>query len=106
VTTPSFVDGRSLKPLFTTDAPDWRTAFLVASWDGSSSGIKILKHNTVRTAKHKYTYYPATKEKEPYNLANDPYETQSIRGSTALESRLGALRACAGESCRAAEDGL
>ncbi len=49
-------------------------------------------------------------ERELYDLEKDPYEMESVHESAdpaltqRLDSRLGALRGCKGESCRAAED--
>ena len=108
--TPGFVDGRSLKPLFAADAPDWRTAFLVQHWFGGPGDVSI-PYKAVRTSQHKYIRYSNTKEKELYNLGKDPYETRSIHRSASeslmggLRSRLTALKGCAAESCREAEDG-
>jgi N-acetylglucosamine-6-sulfatase len=147
--TPSFVDGRSLKPLLT-DAPpppdDWRSAFLVEAMAESaevppsvddSSLIPLLTGDTqppedmrrsspldeaplkdagrpglvaVRTEDRLYVEYE-TGESELYNLEKDPYqlsneyEDTELKHLWRLEEWLEALRDCAGEECRAVEDG-
>ena len=51
------------------------------------------------------------RERELYDLRKDPYELHSLHDSadkgliSKLGRRLDALRDCAGEGCRAAEDG-
>jgi N-acetylglucosamine-6-sulfatase len=51
-----------------------------------------------------------TGAKELYDLSSDPYELESLHRSAdpvlieSLKSRLEALKACVGESCREAED--
>jgi N-acetylglucosamine-6-sulfatase len=112
-TTPDFVDGRSLKPTFASDAPKWRTAFLEEFYKGDTSedggGPSVPKHSSVRMADgRKYVKY-ATGEEEHYNLTTDPYELQNSYGTTdpelvkSLKARLQALKSCAGKSCRAAD---
>ena len=79
-------------------------------------------YSAVRTnGSEKYVEYTRTGEREFYDLATDPYELENryqtanaasleslqLRLSTlVLRSRLSALEDCAGETCRAAEDGL
>ena len=66
--------------------------------------------DAVRTADHLYVEYE-TGEKELYNLRRDPYELRSRHASASLalrselRARLNALRGCAGEECKTAEDG-
>lgn len=102
---PSFVDGRSLRPTFASDASSWRTAFLEEFWYDDL----VPEHAAVRTSRHKFVEYD-TEEKELYDLSSDPYELESLHASVdptlieSLKSRLEALTACAEESCRKAED--
>lgn len=63
----------------------------------------------VRTERWKYVRY-ATGERELYDLASDPYETQNLAGfaehaetEAVLGARIDALKACDAESCRKAE---
>ena len=116
VTPPDFVDGRSLRPVFTSDPFSWRTAFLEEFFMGKKA------YKAVRTTEgKKYVEYSRTGEREFYDLATDPYElenryqtadaasVESLQwrlSALALKSRLSALEDCAGETCRAAEDGL
>jgi len=111
-TAPSFVDGRSLKPTFTQDAPSWRTAFLVEFLRGQGG---MPQHDTIRTAGgEKYIQYPrgANKIKEEYyRLNEDPYELENASRKAdparieELRARLEALKSCAGATCREAEGG-
>jgi N-acetylglucosamine-6-sulfatase len=104
---PSSVDGRSLKPTFASDVPSWRTAFLEEFWRGQS----LPRQDSVRTSRYKYVYYPDSEEHEPYDLESDSYELENSYSNAdrasidELQSRLDTLKECAGDSCRAAEDG-
>jgi len=107
--TPSFVDGRSLKPTFARDASSWRTSFLVEFLRGQGG---MPQHNTVRTAGgEKYVEYPRGPQvkEEYYRLREDPYELDNAYRSAdpdrieELRDRLEALKECSGASCRAAD---
>jgi len=102
---PTFIDGRSLRPLFASDAATWRTAFLEELF---TNGTK-KRYKAIRTASGvKYVEYERGEE-ELYNLNDDPYElesqhdTVSAVSSNAVRKALHALEDCAGESCRTAE---
>ncbi len=146
---PSFVDGRSLKPLLSDNPPSpdaWRQAFLVEAMAESAevlpsvddrSLIPLLTGDTqppedprrsspldeapledagrpglvaIRTEDRLYVEY-ATGESELYDLEKDPYqldndyEDTELKRLWRLEGWLEALRDCAEEECRAAEDG-
>ncbi len=129
--TPSFLDGRSLKPLLSDDPPpleEWRSAFLVEaateldglrfpmlSGDQLTEGWRHASREdwgrpglaAIRTEDHLYVEY-GTGEREFYDLKEDPHELNN-RYRTAdvelLRGRLVALRGCSGAACRAAEDG-
>ena len=64
----------------------------------------------VHTKDFVYVEYVGTSEREMYNLHNDPYEETSIAATanpnlvSRLASWLDALRSCAGEVCREAEN--
>ena len=66
-------------------------------------------YKAVRTRTHKYVRY-INKESELYDLEADPYELESIHETADpslaadLKAKLDALRNCAGQSCREAED--
>jgi len=112
---PSFVDGRSLKPLLSTNPPAlWRSAFLIEhrqSAEETPSVRAIPNYNAVRTSRYLYVEYLTTGEKELYDLKTDPYELTNIYESASptllsnLKSRLDALSTCAGAECKRAEDG-
>jgi N-acetylglucosamine-6-sulfatase len=108
VPAPSFVDGRSLLPLLSVTPPapsDWRGSFLVENYATQHKG---LDYRAVRTRGRVFVRY-ASGERELYNLRKDPYQLanrQDSAGSTLLSelnSKLDALKACAGDSCRTAE---
>jgi len=112
VTPPSFVDGRSLSPLFSTNPPSWRSALLVEHWqdvNGDPYAATIPDYKAVRTGRYLFARY-ATGEKELYDLSNDPYELKSLHKTAptelkrSLASRLDALESCAAQSCRSAEN--
>ena len=103
----TFVDGRSLRPLFASDVSTWRTAFLHEFF---AKGTK-RRHKAVITASgKKYVEYERGEE-ELYDLNEDPYELESqhdiddVALLESLRTRSDALFECAGESCRTAEDG-
>jgi N-acetylglucosamine-6-sulfatase len=112
--TPSFVDGRSLVPLFSAVPPpstNWRSAFLVEGY-GSESFTRgyggVPPYKAMRTRDRLWVEY-ASGERELYDLQEDPYELTSLHETAPddlkqmLSSRLDELRDCAAEDCRAAE---
>jgi N-acetylglucosamine-6-sulfatase len=105
--TPSYVDGRSLRPVLDGSATPttWRTAILLETrFEGStaksfygirtSDGMKYIEYGSFR---------------ELYNLNTDPHELSNTYKATSpptsLAAQLQALKGCKGDSCRAAEDG-
>lgn len=64
----------------------------------------------MHTPTHVYLEYPATGERELYDLDADPYEQTSLAGTAdparlaQLAAWLAQLRTCAGAACRTAED--
>jgi N-acetylglucosamine-6-sulfatase len=113
---PSFVDGRSLEPLLDTSspAPSWRTSFLVEHRRSAEEqeDVRIIPdYDAVRTSRYNYVEYPTTGEKELYDLKTDPYELTNIYETAPptllsdLQTRLDALKSCAGAECKRAEDG-
>jgi arylsulfatase A-like enzyme len=112
VTPPGFVDGRSLKPLLTSNPPSGRSALLVEHWrdrNGDPYAAKIPDYKAVRTARYLFVRY-ANGERELYDLSNDPHERRNLRKSapnrlkSRLASRLDALQNCARQGCRSAEN--
>jgi N-acetylglucosamine-6-sulfatase len=136
ISVPDFVDGRSLAPLLRRHVPPverWRQAFLLEHGfiqtgdvgrtpaDGSSDveppdpfdltpQMLPPPFQGVHTNKLVFVEYLSTREREMYNLDDDPYEQISIADTadpnlvSQLAIWLDALRNCAGASCRAAED--
>jgi N-acetylglucosamine-6-sulfatase len=135
VSSPPFVDGRSLRPLLKEDPPppgEWRSAFLVeaASELGEDSRLPLSGDarpgedrrsvpganwgrpglEAVRTADHLYVEYE-TGERELYDLKEDPYQLRNWYDTAdpnlvrRMEERLETLRGCAGATCEATEDG-
>jgi N-acetylglucosamine-6-sulfatase len=103
---PSYVDGRSLRPVLHGSAATWRTAVLFETrFEGSSS----KSFYGIRTSdERKYVEYGGG-FREFYDLKADPHELSNAYKSTSppagLPARLQALKGCAGDSCRAAENG-
>jgi len=63
---------------------------------------------TVGSSEQKYVEYVGSGAKEQYYLESDPYELTSKYSSSAasgLASRLQALKSCAQDTCRTAENG-
>lgn len=98
-------DGRSLAPLVRGEAPDWRSSVLLEGFVGKKDRV----YSAIRTKTNKYVEY-GNGETELYDLTNDPYELENIYETADpslledLKARLEALRNCAGEDCREAED--
>jgi N-acetylglucosamine-6-sulfatase len=126
---PSFVDGRSLRPLLRPGSPaNWRQAFLIEHGHGPgtrpplkpSDGtleppelytpterekFYLAPFEAIRTRRYLYIEY-STGEHELYDLAADPYQLHNIATgeqivTASLAEGLRRLRACAGPSCRA-----
>jgi N-acetylglucosamine-6-sulfatase len=110
ITTPSYVDGRSLRPVLTGSATSWRTAFLLeiraVEGSGNSEGLADSLYGIRTAGGKKYLEYESG-FRELYDLKADPYElNNSYNASSApadLARRLQALKGCAGATCRTAE---
>jgi arylsulfatase A-like enzyme len=105
------VEAGELVPLLTGDtqpAEDQRRASPLDEAPLKKAGRPGLQ--AVRTEDRIYVEYE-TGESELYDLKKDPYELDNTYEDAGLddlwrlEGWLGALRGCAGEECRAAEDG-
>jgi N-acetylglucosamine-6-sulfatase len=112
-TTPRYVDGRSLRRVLTGSAKTWRTAILLEGRrSGDQPGVLNRKNyygivRRDRSGTTKYLEYESGNE-ELYRLGGDPYEMSSTHKSssaTSLHTRLQALKSCARDSCRKAENG-
>jgi arylsulfatase A-like enzyme len=107
---PSSTEDGDLVPLLTGDTQppeDERRASRLAAAPLQTAGRPGLQ--AVRTQDHLYVEYE-TGESELYDLKKDPYELNNVYDTTGLntlwryEGWLDALRGCAGEECRAAEN--
>ena len=114
IRTPNYVDGRSLRSILkgnTTTA--WRTAILLERRNPYPDHLRSLYAGRsfygIRTSSGmKYIEY-SLGPRELYNLNTDPHELTNSYDATAppkdLATRLEALKGCAGDACRAAENG-
>ena len=109
---PEAVDGRSLLPLLGRNPPErWRTALLIESRAGFAEEPpeNMPAYAATRTENFTYVEYE-TGERELYDLVRDPYQLQNLARTAEPEQlshfhdRLAALRSCAGQGCRDAED--
>jgi arylsulfatase A-like enzyme len=98
-------DGRSLAPLLRGEDPMWRSAVLLEGFSGGNPP----SYEAVRTETHKYVEYD-NGETELYDLEADPYELENLPKIADpflvadLNTKLNALRSCAGDECQKAED--
>jgi hypothetical protein len=109
-------DGRSLVPLLRSNPPpieSWRQGFLLEA--GFITGNRVFQG--IRANGFTFVEYPNTQEpnteepeRELYDLHADPDQLESLHKTVdpaflvQLGNWLTALRECAGESCRSAED--
>jgi arylsulfatase A-like enzyme len=100
-------DGRSIVPLLLGESVPWRTGLLI-QWTNRIT--KIPGYRAVITDRYKYVVH-ATKEKELYDLEQDPFELESMHKSAdpalvdGLREQLGELSHCRGATCRTADGG-
>ncbi len=102
VRAPADRDSRSLLPLLNGNAPtSWRNQLHLENPPG---------YYGIKTERYKYVEWPKAGDTELYDLQNDPYELESIHADADpalvedLKAKLNALKSCAGQSCREAED--
>jgi N-acetylglucosamine-6-sulfatase len=106
---PPYVDGRSLRPVLEETVTRWRSAVLLEAathYSPAYRGIRTI--STGGIPKRKYVEY-RDGARELYFLDPDPHElTNSYNPASPPEgiaARLKALKSCAADSCRAAENG-
>ena len=101
-------DGRSLVPLLKGENPDWRTAVL----SENPGNFETPSHKMVRTDGYAYVEWGDGFE-ELYDTRSDPHQLDNLlheptpeakAKAAELSVRLDALKGCAGESCRVAEN--
>jgi N-acetylglucosamine-6-sulfatase len=105
--TPGYADGRSLRPVLKGNATAWRSAVLLEA--DRTAGGSTPPYSGIRTsAGRKYVEY-ADGKKELYHLGHDRHELRNSYNPKSppatLATRLGALKTCKADSCRAAEGG-
>jgi N-acetylglucosamine-6-sulfatase len=105
---PPFITESEVVPLLTGDPlpSNWRRTSAASAQSSEQWGRPWLK--ALRTKNYLYVHYKG-KEKELYDLREDPYELKNIYFGAPkelrrrLEEQLDALRQCSAEECRAAE---
>lgn len=97
------MDGRSLVPLLADPGIEWGRDVLLERGPGTAASGPRL-YTAIRTPGWKYVEH-VTGEKELYDLANDPFELQSLHADpsraemmTELARRLALLRNCRGSA--------
>jgi N-acetylglucosamine-6-sulfatase len=106
---PPFVEESEVTPLLTGDPlpENWRRTSVAMVRTSEEWGRPWMK--ALRTEEHLYVEYK-TGERELYDLEEDPYELRSLYATASpdlkqrLEAQLDALRQCAAEECRTAEE--
>jgi N-acetylglucosamine-6-sulfatase len=109
IPTPSYVDGRSLQPVLTETATNWRSAILLEAHPTQHAGETPTYSGILTASGTKYIEYEGG-VRELYNLGADPFELTNNNSASPpdnLVSRLQALKSCshAGVTCRQAEGG-
>jgi arylsulfatase A-like enzyme len=124
---PDFVDGRSFLPLLSGGEVPWRDGLLIEfgyideeaiaealkdpETDNLLADVAGGAFRGIRGADYVYVEY-ANGEVEFYDLINDPYQLENLAGRldaetlTELHAKLGALKDCGDETCRALEEDL
>jgi N-acetylglucosamine-6-sulfatase len=106
--TPSYVDGRSLRPVLKGGTATWRrTAILLERRNPNNGGQSYYGIRT--SGGEKYVEYKSG-FRELYDLRTDPYELENTYDDAKappldLLVRLDALKGCSGATCRQAENG-
>jgi N-acetylglucosamine-6-sulfatase len=78
------VDGRSLVPVLSGKASDWRTSFLIQYWtDTVFPRVERMGYDAVRTERYTYVRYRELPGmNELYDLEADPYELRNLAGAS------------------------
>jgi len=100
--TPSFVNGRSLVPLFEDPEAPWRTRLMFEHRLGNNA------YDAIRTISNEvFIEYPRTDETEYYDLKRDPYQLdgEAEKPPPTLRRQLRTLKECVGTGCRRADGG-
>ena len=89
------IQGRSLVPVLTDHASDWRTSFLIEYFsDTVFPRIRTMGYSAVRTTRHKYIRYRELDGMdELYDLEADPYERTNLIAAPAGRELLPQMQA-------------
>ena len=104
---PSFMQGRSLRPVLRGEPPDdWRTSMYYRYWVHYDVAHHVWAHYGVRTDRHKLVYYyaepcatpgafdvPRAPEWELFDLERDPQELTNVHADPAYAETAAALKA-------------
>ena len=107
VPVPSFMQGRSLRPVLSGEPPkDWRTSMYYHYWVNRDVAHHVWAHYGVRTHRHKLVYYydepcdapgaypgRGAPEWELFDLEQDPHELTSVYGEAAYADVVRELKA-------------
>jgi N-acetylglucosamine-6-sulfatase len=126
VPAPAFVDGRSLSPWLrhNTSRARARKQVLLEFWpregfpvdereEPEHIEVRVPEYRALRSERYLYTEYRyanGTKERELYDLAQDPFELHNVAGTAqasllrSLSDKLDELQRCRASSCRKAEN--
>lgn len=84
VPAPKEMQGRSWRPLLTTDVTDWRTSWFYEYFAENQRNSRVPDITAVRTATAKLIRYPGHDDwTELFDLRADPYETRNLFGDAA-----------------------
>ncbi|HLL51624.1 MAG TPA: sulfatase/phosphatase domain-containing protein, partial [Thermomicrobiales bacterium] len=114
ISTPSFVDGRSMVPLLTGNNAGWRQLALIEGFGKETESNEESETSTppfiaLRAMDFLYAEYE-TGERELYDLRKDPHQISNIARETPnsllreYSHRLDSLSSCAGRDCVQWED--
>jgi N-acetylglucosamine-6-sulfatase len=108
------VDGRSLLPLAGGESVAWRTYAYAEFPPGAVSAGKVPSWHALYWPTGTYHQWPASKEKELYNLTADPYQINNVLygGTSAAEQTqvskynriVNEMKTCDGAQCRTIEE--
>jgi arylsulfatase A-like enzyme len=95
VAPPPGFQGRSLVPLLTRTAKDWRSAFLIEYFsDTVFPRIRNMGYSAVRTSRHKYIQYRELQGMdELYDLEVDPHELSNVIAKPEARETLARMQA-------------
>jgi N-acetylglucosamine-6-sulfatase len=94
VTPPAVMEGRSLLPVISGEARDWRKSFLVEYYtDTVFPRVLTMGYSAVRTDRYKYIEYRELQNmNELYDLQTDPYEERNLISLPAAAPILDGMR--------------